>query len=172
MLPSALPKPSNVCSSSTNSMTPLLASSTSFKTLLSRSSKSPRNFAPAMRDPRSREMTRLSLIDSGTSPFTMRCARPSRIAVFPVPAEPINTGLFFVRLDRIWMVRWISPSRPMTGSSLPSRARSVRSTPYCSKAGFSGSPPRFMRCVPPGGCGRPPLAYVLDETSGLRSFCC
>ena len=32
-----------------------------------------------------------------------------------------------VRRDRIWMTRWISFSRPMTGSSLPARAASVRS---------------------------------------------
>ncbi|PUU72631.1 hypothetical protein B9Z19DRAFT_1036517, partial [Tuber borchii] len=57
----------------------------------------------------------------------MRCARPSRIAVFPVPAEPMRTGLFFVRLDNTWMVLRISSSRPMTGSSFPSLARAVKS---------------------------------------------
>lgn len=48
----------------------------------------------------------------------------------------------------------------MTGSSLPSRARAVRSTPNCSRAGFSSSPLMFMRCVPPGGWGPRPLEYV------------
>ena len=45
-------------------------------------------------------------------------ARPT----FPTPGSPISTGLFLVRRDRIWMQRRTSSSRPMTGSSLPSRA--------------------------------------------------
>ena len=151
MLPSAFPSPSSVCSSSTKSMTPPFASSTSFSTAFKRSSKSPLNLAPAMSSPRSSAITRLFLMLSGTSPRTMRWARPSSMAVFPVPAAPIRTGLFFVRRDRICIVRWISASLPITGSSFPSFARAVRSIPYCSRAGFSGSPPRFMRCVPPGG---------------------
>ena len=44
----------------------------------------------------------------------------------------MSTGLFFVRRDSTWMTRRISSSRPMTGSSLPSRASSVRSRPYFS----------------------------------------
>jgi hypothetical protein len=39
----------------------------------------------------------------------------------------MSTGLFLVRRLSTWMTRRISSSRPMTGSSLPSRARSVRS---------------------------------------------
>jgi hypothetical protein len=35
---------------------------------------------------------------TGTSLFTMRCARPSAIAVLPTPGSPTSTGLFFVRL--------------------------------------------------------------------------
>ncbi len=46
---------------------------------------------------RSSETTRLSLSVSGTSPVTMRCARPSAMAVLPTPGSPISTGLFFVR---------------------------------------------------------------------------
>ena len=75
----------------------------------------------------SSDSTRLFLSVSGTSPLTMRCARPSTIAVLPTPGSPISTGLFLVRRCRIWMVRRISSSRPITGSSLPWRARSVRS---------------------------------------------
>jgi len=41
------------------------------------------------------------------------------MAVLPTPGSPIRTGLFLVFLDRIWMTRLISVSRPMTGSSLP-----------------------------------------------------
>ena len=63
-----------------------------------------------------------SLSHSGTSPRTMRCARPSTMAVLPTPGSPISTGLFLVLRDRMRMTRRISSSRPITGSSLP-RAR-------------------------------------------------
>src|SRR5438067_5286984 len=56
--------------------------------------------------------------------------KPPTIAVLPTPGSPINTGLFLVRRDSTWIVRRISSSRPMTGSSLPSRAASVRSRVY------------------------------------------
>ncbi len=56
------------------------------------------------------------------------------MAVLPTPGSPISTGLFLVRRCRIWMVRRISSSRPMTGSSLPWRARSVRSIVYFFRA--------------------------------------
>ena len=42
-------------------------------------------------------MMRLLLSDSGTSPATMRRARPSTMAVLPTPGSPMSTGLFFVR---------------------------------------------------------------------------
>ena len=57
------------------------------------------------------------------------------MAVLPTPASPSSTGLFLVRRDRICTTRSISLSRPITGSSLPSRARSVRSRPNESSAG-------------------------------------
>ena len=78
----------------------------------------------------SRARSFFSFSDSGTSPLTMRSARPSTIAVLPTPGSPMRTGLFLVRRDRTWMVRRISSSRPITGSSLPSRAASVRSRAY------------------------------------------
>ena len=108
----------------------------SLRTALSRSSNSPRNLAPAMSAPRSSAMTRLSLRPSGTSPRTIRWARPSTMAVLPTPGSPISTGLFFVRRERTWMTRRISSSRPMTGSSLPARASAVRSRPYFSSAWY------------------------------------
>ena len=74
--------------------------------------------------------TRLFFSESGTSPATMRCARPSTIAVLPTPGSPISTGLFLVRRCSTWIARRISSSRPITGSSLPCRARSVRSSVY------------------------------------------
>jgi len=78
--------------------------------------------------------TRLSRKLSGMSPATMRCASPSTIAVLPTPGSPIRTGLFLVRRLNTWITRRISSSRPMTGSSLPLRASSVRSRANFSKA--------------------------------------
>ena len=69
----------------------------------------------------------------------MRRASPSTIAVLPTPGSPMSTGLFFVRRDSTWMTRRISSSRPMTGSSLPLRAASVRSRPYFSSAWYCSS---------------------------------
>ena len=106
----------------------------SARTALSRSSNSPRYFAPATIDAMSSAMRRLPRRDSGTSPATMRWARPSTTAVLPTPGSPMRTGLFFVRRDSTWTTRRISLSRPMTGSSLPSRATSVRSRPYLASA--------------------------------------
>ena len=63
---------------------------------------------------------------SGTSPSTMRCARPSAIAVLPTPDSPTRIGLFLRRRASTWITRSISASRPTSGSSLPSAARSVR----------------------------------------------
>ncbi|MNQ20986.1 hypothetical protein D3C85_340860 [compost metagenome] len=138
--PSALPAPTMVCSSSMKTM--LLPSSwpSSFSTAFRRSSNSPRNLAPAKSAARSKDSTRLPRRVSGTSSLTMRCARPSTMAVLPTPGSPISTGLFLVRRCRIWMVRRISSSRPMTGSSLPWRARSVRSRVYLDKASRLDSP--------------------------------
>ena len=93
-------------------------------TAFRRSSNSPRYFEPASSAPMSSAMTRRSRSDSGMSPATIRWARPSTIAVLPTPGSPMRTGLFFVRRLSTWMTRRISSSRPMTGSSLPSRAAS------------------------------------------------
>ena len=83
-----------------------------FSTAFRRSSNSPRNFAPAISAPMSRDRIRLLRNPSGISLLTMRCARPSIIAVLPTPGSPIRTGLFLVRRCNIWMVRRISSSRP------------------------------------------------------------
>ena len=125
--PSALPAPTSVCISSMNTMYFPSADVISFKTDLSRSSNSPRNLVPATSAPRSSATRCLFLSESGTSPLTIRCARPSTIAVLPTPGSPISTGLFLVRRDNTCITRRISSSRPMTGSSLPLRATSVRS---------------------------------------------
>ena len=118
-------------------------------TFLRRSSNSPRYFVPATSEPMSSVSRRLFGSVSGTSPATMRCARPSAIAVLPTPGSPMSTGLFFVRRERIWMTRSISFSRPMTGSSLPARAASVRLMPSWSTVGVLLA--RFARRRRAGG---------------------
>ena len=140
MLPASIapspvaPAPTMVCSSSMNVMICPAEFLMSSSTALSRSSNSPRYLAPATIEPRSRETTVLSRRLSGTSPATMRWARPSTIAVLPTPGSPMSTGLFLVRRESTCTTRRISLSRPMTGSSLPSRARAVRSVEYFSSA--------------------------------------
>ena len=106
----------------------------SFKTAFKRSSNSPLYLAPAISAPRSNDRTFLLRSPSGTSPLTIRWAKPSTIAVLPTPGSPINTGLFLVLLCRTSMVRRISSSRPMTGSNLPFSALSVKSIQYFFKA--------------------------------------
>ena len=71
------------------------ASWISLSTAFSRSSNSPRYLEPASSAPMSSAITRRSRRHSGTSPATIRCARPSTIAVLPTPGSPISTGLFF-----------------------------------------------------------------------------
>ena len=128
--PSARPAPIRLCSSSMNRTTWPCAASISFSTAFSRSSNSPRYFEPATIAPRSSDSSCLPFSASGTSPLTMRSARPSTMAVLPTPGSPISTGLFLVRRASTWMVRRISSSRPITGSSLPSRASAVMSRAY------------------------------------------
>ena len=125
--PSAAPAPTTVCISSINKIISPAELITSFRTALSLSSNSPRYFAPAIKAPMSRPMTRLFFRFSGTSPLTMRCANPSTIAVFPTPGSPMSTGLFFVRRESTCMMRRISSSRPITGSKEPLRASSLKS---------------------------------------------
>ena len=137
--PSPLPAPTSVCISSMNKMTWPAASVTSVKTAFKRSSKSPRYFAPAINAPISKDNKRLPRKDSGTSPFTMRKAKPSAIAVLPTPGSPIKTGLFLVRRLKTCIVRRISSSRPMIGSILPSSARVVRSWAYFFNASYPSS---------------------------------
>ena len=64
----------------------------------------------------------------------IRWARPSTTAVLPTPGSPTSTGLFFVRRERICMIRSISVSRPTHGSSLPSAASFVRLRPNWSSS--------------------------------------
>ena len=72
----------------------------------------------------------------GTSPFIIRVASPSIMAVLPTPGTPTKTGLFLVFLERILVILRISSSRPITGSIFPSLAYLVISLPYFSRTFF------------------------------------
>ena len=159
--PSALPAPTMVCSSSMNRMMRPSSWATSLSTAFRRSSNSPRNLAPARRPAMSSTSTFLSRKVSGTSPLTMRCASPSTMAVLPTPGSPISTGLFLVRRCSTWMARRISSSRPITGSSLPWRARSVRSRVYFFSASrWPSDSAESTDC--------PPRTAVIAASSALR----
>ena len=106
---------------------------TSFTTDFKRSSNSPLYLAPAINAPISKEYKVLSCKFSGISPLIILCAIPSAIAVLPTPGSPIKIGLFFVLLERICKTLLISSSRPMTGSSFPSAASSLKFLAYLFK---------------------------------------
>ena len=117
---------------------------TSCNTPFRRSSDSPRYFAPAIIAPMSRRQN--CPAGSRASPLTMRCARPSTIAVLPTPGSPISTGLFLVR-------RGAPAGAPDflvatdAGSILPSRAAWVRSRALSSASGRS-RPTRYRPYAP------------------------
>ncbi len=169
--PSAAPAPTIVCSSSMKRTISPAAFWISPRTAFSRSSNSPRYFAPASSAPMSSAHTRLPFSPSGTSPATMRCASPSTMAVFPTPGSPIRTGLFFVLRERTWITRRISSSRPMTGSSLPASARAVRSRPYFSSAWYVPSGSCDVTFCPPRTSWRAASSASRGTTSRARSRC-
>ena len=156
MAPSPAPAPTTVCSSSMKVTTSPSLSRISLSTALSRSSNSPRYLAPATIAPRSRAIKRLFFKDSGTSPAMMRWARPSTTAVLPTPGSPMRTGLFFVRRLSTWTTRRISWSRPITGSSRPALAASVRSTPYLVRALYVASGSAEVTLALPRTCSKAP----------------
>ena len=147
--PSVFPAPTTLCSSSMKRMMCPSEFWTSLSTAFNRSSNSPRYFAPATRAPMSREISFRFFRLSGTSLRPIRWASPSAIAVFPTPGSPISTGLFLVLLESTWISLRISSSLPITGSSFPSRASSVRSEPYFSSASNVSSGFRFVTLCPP-----------------------
>ena len=133
MEPSVLPAPTIVCSSSMKRMMRPSAAVISFRSFFRRSSNSPRYLAPAIRPAMSSESTALPFRPSGTSPLTIRCAKPSTTAVLPTPGSPISTGLFLVRRLNTTITRSISLDRPITGSSFPAAASAVRLRPNWSR---------------------------------------
>ena len=117
-------------------------------TLFILSSNSPRYFAPAIIDGRSRVMSVRPASCSGTSPLAIRRARPSTTAVFPTPGSPIRQGLFFCLRQSICITRAVSASLPTVGSSLPAAAAAVRSRPYFERVGaVSRMPMRSPVCL-------------------------
>ena len=75
-----------------------------------------------------------SVSTSGASPWTMRQASPSAMAVLPTPASPTSSGLFLRRRHRTWITRSTSLSRPISGSIRPSLADTFRLVVNCSSA--------------------------------------
>lgn len=55
---------------------------------------------PATREPKSKLTSLVSFTLSGTSFFTIACAKASAMAVLPTPGSPMRTGLFFVLLAK------------------------------------------------------------------------
>ena len=146
--PSAPPAPTTVCNSSMNRMM-LSFSVTWLIKVLSRCSNSPRYFVPATTDAMSSSRISFERRIAGTSPVAILCARPSTIAVFPTPDSPISAGLFFLRRVRVWMMRSISASRPMTGSRFPAIASSTRLRPNSDSSPFFCGWRRAARIVIP-----------------------
>ena len=114
--------------------------SSSFSRARMRSSNCPRYFVPATMAVKSRLTTRLLNSSGEVMCLSMSCARPSTIALFPTPGSPMSMGLFFLRRHRISVTRWISFSRPTTGSSFPSWAACVRSVEKLSSTGVFVAP--------------------------------
>ena len=162
-VPAAPPAPTSVWVSSMNRMMALGLACTSSITARRRCSNSPFMLAPACSRPTSRARNSTSFRDGGTSPRTMRWAKPSTTAVLPTPASPTRMGLFWRRRIRISMSWRISSSRPTMGSILASRAWAVRSV----VKRFSAS------CLPMEAGARASLASpgwpVLPDTDSASS---
>src|SRR5918998_204975 len=151
--PSAPPAPTMVWSSSIKRIMFFSSLWSSRIMALIRSSKSPRKRVPATKEPVSSARTRLPLRVSGMSSETILCARPSTMAVLPTPGSPMSTGLFLVLRLRMRTERAISSARPITGSSSPLVAASVRSRVTWSRVGvrlcWPGCPPPAPKPPPP-----------------------
>ena len=132
--PAALPAPMRVCISSMKTMMSGFCCS-SLMMQRRRSSNCPRYFVPATTLARSSTTRRFFQRVRLMRWPTMRCARPSTMALLPTPGSPMRMGLFFLRRFSICARRSISFSRPTTGSSSPSAAICVRSVPKLSSAG-------------------------------------
>ena len=146
--PAPPPAPTSVWISSINKTKSPSLLTTSLITDFKRSSNSPLYFAPAIKAPISRAKIFLPFKFSGTSPSIIRCAKPSAIAVFPVPGSPTKMGLFFVRRLKICNKRRISSSLPITGSSIPLFASSFKFLAYLFNALYDSSAVEEMTFSP------------------------
>ena len=133
-LPVAPPAPTIVWISSINKIIFLFFSS-SFITAFILSSNWPLYFVPATKLARSRVITLLPYKTLDTFFCIILNASPSAIADLPTPGSPINNGLFFFLLLKIWDTLWISLSLPITGSNLFFSAKAVISLPKLSNTG-------------------------------------
>ena len=119
----------------------------------SRSSNSPRYLAPATSAPRSSASRRLSFRLSGTSPLTMRSARPSTIAVLPTPGladqHRVVLGPAREHLDRAPDLLVAADHR--VELALARRRGQVARVLLRARR----SPPRPRRCPPCGPCASP-----------------
>ena len=121
--PSAAPAPTIVCSSSMNVMISPSLSAISFSTAFSRSSNSPRYFAPG--DHRAEvERDQALVLQRARARRRRRSAAraPRRSRSCRRRARRSAPGCSSCGGDSTWIVRRISSSRPITGSSLPARA--------------------------------------------------
>ena len=90
---------------------------------------------PARIEPKSKAITILPSKKSGTASDTINWANPSATAVFPTPASPTKTGLFFVRRAKMATTSSISFFRPIIGSRRPSIASLVMFSANSSSVG-------------------------------------
>ena len=138
--PVTAPAPTVAWISSINRM-PFGRALSDLTTALKRSSKSPRKREPASSAPVSSAKISASFSVSCTSSESSRSASPSAMAVFPTPASPTNTGLFFRRRQSTSMVRCSSFVRPISGSSRPCLARAVRFVQYADSGSLAVADP-------------------------------
>ncbi len=80
--------------------------------------------------------------------FTIFCANPSTIAVFPTPASPIKTGFIFCAAAKNLHHTQNFYFTPSNGSSLPSRACWVRSRSISAVFYSESSPACSVTCLP------------------------
>lgn len=100
-----------------------------FNYIFSRSSNWPRNFVPANIPAKSISKIRFPISCDGTVLFWNFLSKKLNYSGFPTPDSPIKTGFDFVRRSRTVINLWTSVSRPITGSSSPFLAFSVKSSP-------------------------------------------
>ncbi len=163
-VPAAPPAPTRVWISSMNRMMGLGLACTSSITWRRRCSNSPFMLAPACSRPMSSVSSFTAFSCGGTSPRTIRMAKPSTTAVLPTPASPVIIGLFCRRRIRMSTIWRISSSRPVTGSISPLRAFSVRSTAnLCSASCFPSCAGAIAPLASPGSASDPVPAPRLSS---------